>query len=421
MYANNPTRMDTSYTSVTPSMKTSVISKVSGNEPYVSHIVQNVTRDLEFLRQQVRSETSEVSVKSDTSKKHDSNTSIPQRPLSASSQISQEQPMHPSVQQKIEEENEIQRQSQQISAQRRSITPLRETPPLLSTPPPLPHLMQNQEVGIADQSQIEYQSIMSRPDLPSRVPGFQQVCPQSQHSSTASLISNTGAIIATRPLPFPPNASNSSSPCPQPLPAFNSKQEEAEYEKSMNRKPKRESVLPAYSISLVEALWDFRGVDNGDLSFRKGDIIEVVEYVNMDWWKGRVRGTDKIGIFPKIYTRVLPGQVANNTVPEQPMVSNIYYSQRPNNMSTYSSQPIRPAFQPSLSSTQNISNQTPSGSQHSPSLQQPPPPNTRQIQNFTTYQQHPQSAYSNNSSSQFNYGNTRNSATSLASQQAYYP
>ncbi|CAG8667924.1 5397_t:CDS:2 [Funneliformis caledonium] len=399
MYASNSPPPDASYTSVNPSMKTSVISKVSGIEPYVSHIVQNVTRDLEFLRQQgcissiafdeiverlpkpifhaaphtpppapsptspVRSESSDVSVKSDTSKKHNSITSIPQRPLSASSQISQEQPMYPSVQQKLEDD-ENQRQSQQISAQLRSISPFRETPPLLSTPPPLPHLMQNREVRIPDQSQIEYQSIMSRPDLPSRVSSSQQVGHHSQPSSAASSISNTGAIIATRPLPHPPNSSGSSPPCPQVLPVFNNKQEEAEYEKSMNRKPKRESVLPAYSISLVEALWDFR-----DLSFRKGDIIEVVEYVNMDWWKGRIRGTDKIGIFPKIYTRVLPGQVANNnTVPEQPMVTNVYYSQRPNNMSTYSSQSIRPAFQPSISSTQIISNQSPSGSQHSPSI-----------------------------------------------------
>ncbi|RIA84799.1 kinase-like domain-containing protein [Glomus cerebriforme] len=90
--------------------------------------------------------------------------------------------------------------------------------------------------------------------------------------------------MSNRPLSLPPNVSSSSSPRPQPLPVFN------------------QDALSAYR-TIVEALWDFMSDDVGDLSFNKGDIIEVIEYANLDWWRGRIQGTSKVGIFPKIYTK----------------------------------------------------------------------------------------------------------------------
>ncbi|RIA90967.1 hypothetical protein C1645_135355 [Glomus cerebriforme] len=335
MHSSNPPPLNTSFPTVPPSKRASVVF-----EPYVLYMISSVIRDLQFLCQQgyisiaaleeiierlpkpvvhpaphtppapspssspiPQSESPSVSIKSDTSQKRNSNNSIIQRPISTSSQNSQlqqqqqqqqqqkqEQPLHSLAQNKSIAEEEIQKQSSSLTA----------------TPPPLhnsPQLQQNDDVVNAGQPQLES---IPKPAVPSRASVFQPITPpQSNSNISPTPISNTGAILATRPLPLPPNASSSSPPRPQPLPVFNNKHEEAEYEKSINRQQFKDTVLPAYSLAIVEAMWDFIGDDVGDLSFSKGDIVEVVEYVNVDWWKGRIQGTSKIGIFPKIYTKIL--------------------------------------------------------------------------------------------------------------------
>ena len=44
-----------------------------------------------------------------------------------------------------------------------------------------------------------------------------------------------------------------------------------------------------------------------DLTFKKGDTITLLTRTakTEDWWEGQVVGTDKIGIFPANYVRVL--------------------------------------------------------------------------------------------------------------------
>lgn len=39
--------------------------------------------------------------------------------------------------------------------------------------------------------------------------------------------------------------------------------------------------------------------DPGDLSFKEGDIIEIIEKTNADWWMGRLNGRE--GLFPSNY------------------------------------------------------------------------------------------------------------------------
>ncbi|CAO3699425.1 unnamed protein product [Rhizopus stolonifer] len=82
------------------------------------------------------------------------------------------------------------------------------------------------------------------------------------------------------------------------------------------RQPEPEKIStpppPAYaehntnqSVATAEALYDYRGEDPAtDLSFKQGDIIEVVEYVNDDWWKGTIHG--KTGIFPQNHVKKIP-------------------------------------------------------------------------------------------------------------------
>jgi len=59
----------------------------------------------------------------------------------------------------------------------------------------------------------------------------------------------------------------------------------------------------AATVSRVRALFDFQATDPDELTFRKGDVIAVLESVYKDWWKGLLRG--KTGIFPLNYVEKL--------------------------------------------------------------------------------------------------------------------
>ncbi|CAG8760971.1 19931_t:CDS:2 [Gigaspora margarita] len=136
--------------------------------------------------------------------------------------------------------------------------------------------------------------IPDKEDLPTPIPEATTITPTPKYS------------MSRGPLPVPPNSINNTPP-PHPTlpPNFISKQQEAEFYANQNKTPKIHDMLPAYSPQIVEAQWDFSGSDPGDLSFKKGDHIEVTEHVNDDWWRGRVKGKDAVGIFPRVYTKSL--------------------------------------------------------------------------------------------------------------------
>ncbi|KAG0076781.1 hypothetical protein BGZ93_000712 [Podila epicladia] len=56
-------------------------------------------------------------------------------------------------------------------------------------------------------------------------------------------------------------------------------------------------------IVRVKAMYDFAGLDAGDLSFKAGDMINVIEYMNDDWWRGSLG--KNYGIFPSSYVKIL--------------------------------------------------------------------------------------------------------------------
>ncbi|KAJ3822569.1 SH3 domain-containing protein [Lentinula raphanica] len=60
------------------------------------------------------------------------------------------------------------------------------------------------------------------------------------------------------------------------------------------------------SVVKAKALWGYNegGEDPQDLSFRAGDIIEIVQETNPDWWTGRFKGRE--GLFPATYVEKLP-------------------------------------------------------------------------------------------------------------------
>jgi len=58
----------------------------------------------------------------------------------------------------------------------------------------------------------------------------------------------------------------------------------------------------------ARALWDYKGQENTtDLTFRAGDIIEIVAEPHRDWWSGR---NLKPGFFPSIYVEKITAAVA---------------------------------------------------------------------------------------------------------------
>ncbi|KAF9000643.1 SH3 domain-containing protein [Cyathus striatus] len=67
------------------------------------------------------------------------------------------------------------------------------------------------------------------------------------------------------------------------------------------RTPSALRSVPAAPSVRARAIWSYNenGVDPDDLSFSAGDIIEIVEETNADWWKGRFNG--KEALFPANY------------------------------------------------------------------------------------------------------------------------
>ncbi|XP_035179752.1 SH3 domain-containing protein 19 isoform X2 [Oxyura jamaicensis] len=57
-----------------------------------------------------------------------------------------------------------------------------------------------------------------------------------------------------------------------------------------------------HSVEWCEALHDFTAETKDDLSFRKGDYIQILEQVDSEWYRGRLN--DKEGIFPAVFVQV---------------------------------------------------------------------------------------------------------------------
>ena len=50
---------------------------------------------------------------------------------------------------------------------------------------------------------------------------------------------------------------------------------------------------------MVKALFDFTPQEEGELEFKRGDIIEVIEKDDPNWWKGKLNNNE--GLFPSNY------------------------------------------------------------------------------------------------------------------------
>lgn len=82
------------------------------------------------------------------------------------------------------------------------------------------------------------------------------------------------------------------------------------------------SGTTAATVSRVRALFDFQPSEPGELQFRKGDIIAVLESVYKDWWKGSLRG--KTGIFPLNYVEKLQDPTRDELEREAQMEGEVF-------------------------------------------------------------------------------------------------
>lgn len=82
------------------------------------------------------------------------------------------------------------------------------------------------------------------------------------------------------------------------------------------------SGTTAATVSRVRALFDFHATDPDELTFRKGDIIAVLESVYKDWWKGLLRG--QTGIFPLNYVEKLSDPTAEELQREAQMEAEVF-------------------------------------------------------------------------------------------------
>ncbi|KAK9453713.1 SH3 domain-containing protein [Dipodascopsis uninucleata] len=68
--------------------------------------------------------------------------------------------------------------------------------------------------------------------------------------------------------------------------------------------PPQYSATPAHN-EMAEALYDYNPTDESDLQLIRGSQVIILEKVNADWWRGRDRQTNREGIFPSSYVKVV--------------------------------------------------------------------------------------------------------------------
>lgn len=72
----------------------------------------------------------------------------------------------------------------------------------------------------------------------------------------------------------------------------------------------------------VKAMYDFEPNEEGELPFKEGDIIRVIDSVYKDWWKGELRG--HVGIFPVNYVEAIPDPSPETLAKEAEMEAAVF-------------------------------------------------------------------------------------------------
>lgn len=100
-------------------------------------------------------------------------------------------------------------------------------------------------------------------------------------------------------------------------------QRQAQAQQRRTEQIRKHQITPT-AVCLAKALYDFYPSKPGDLPFRRGDIISVLDCVTQGWWRGSLRG--QTGIFPVNYAEILEGSTPAGALgvakkPERPIAS----------------------------------------------------------------------------------------------------
>lgn len=69
-----------------------------------------------------------------------------------------------------------------------------------------------------------------------------------------------------------------------------------------DKKKSFEQTMDEEIVMLAEAVWDHVAMEPEELAFRAGDVIDVLDTLDKDWWWGSCRGEH--GWFPAAFVRV---------------------------------------------------------------------------------------------------------------------
>ncbi|KAH8666299.1 hypothetical protein BX600DRAFT_461424 [Xylariales sp. PMI_506] len=86
--------------------------------------------------------------------------------------------------------------------------------------------------------------------------------------------------------------------------------------------PSHPTGTTAATVSRVRALYDFVPSEPGELEFKKGDVIAVLESVYKDWWRGSLKGNT--GIFPLNYVEKLTDPTPDELQREAQMEAEVF-------------------------------------------------------------------------------------------------
>lgn len=106
----------------------------------------------------------------------------------------------------------------------------------------------------------------------------------------------------------------------KPLPETKTNNDTKETDRSNSQAKTPEDTIA--SISKVRALYDLISYEPDELSFRKGDVITVIESVYRDWWRGSLPN-GKTGIFPLNYVTPIVNKSPEEINKELELESNI--------------------------------------------------------------------------------------------------
>lgn len=59
------------------------------------------------------------------------------------------------------------------------------------------------------------------------------------------------------------------------------------------------SLVSRQRVRWARALYDFEALEEDELGFRSGEVVEVLDSSNPSWWTGRLH--NKLGLFPANY------------------------------------------------------------------------------------------------------------------------